>query len=62
MNLYLNVTQGLVVYPKMIEKHLREELPFMASENILMRAVMRAATGRSCTKGCASTAWPPAGR
>ena len=41
LNLYLNVTQGLVVYPKMIEKHLREELPFMATENILMRAVMR---------------------
>ena len=41
MSLYLNVAKGLVVYPRMIEKHLREELPFMATENILMRAVMR---------------------
>ncbi len=41
LNLYLNVAKGLVVYPRMIEKHLLEELPFMATENILMRAVMR---------------------
>jgi len=34
-----NVASGLVVYPKVIEKHLREELPFMATENILMDAV-----------------------
>ena len=41
LNLYLNVSAGLVVYPKMIEKHLREELPFMATENIMMDAVRR---------------------
>ena len=41
LNLYLNVSEGLVVYPKMIEKHLREELPFMATENIMMDAVRR---------------------
>ncbi len=35
----LNVCDGLVVYPKVIEKHLREELPFMATENIMMCAV-----------------------
>ena len=34
-----NVSEGLVVYPKTIAKHLSEELPFMATENILMRAV-----------------------
>ena len=34
-----NVADGLVVYPKMIEKHLQSELPFMATENILMAAV-----------------------
>ena len=34
-----NVTDGLVVYPKVIEKNLRSELPFMATENILMAAV-----------------------
>ena len=39
--LYLNIASGLVVYDKMIEKHLREELPFMATENILMDAVAR---------------------
>lgn len=37
--LYQNVAAGLVVYPQVIEKHLREELPFMATENILMAAV-----------------------
>jgi adenylosuccinate lyase len=37
--LLANVAEGLVVYPKMIEKHLLEELPFMATENILMAAV-----------------------
>jgi adenylosuccinate lyase len=37
--LYQNVASGLVVYPQVIAKHLREELPFMATENILMSAV-----------------------
>jgi adenylosuccinate lyase len=37
--LYQNVATGLVVYPQVIAKHLREELPFMATENILMSAV-----------------------
>ena len=41
LNLYLNVSDGLVVYPKVIEKHLRAELPFMATENIMMDAVKR---------------------
>lgn len=36
-----NVSAGLVVYPKMIEKHLKEELPFMAMENLMMRATKR---------------------
>jgi len=36
-----NVAGGLVVHPRMIEKHLREELPFMATEEILMEAVRR---------------------
>ena len=35
----LNVVDGLVVYPKVIEKRLRSELPFMATENIMMDAV-----------------------
>jgi adenylosuccinate lyase len=37
--LYQNIATGLVVYPNVIAKHLREELPFMATENILMAAV-----------------------
>jgi adenylosuccinate lyase len=37
--LYQNVASGLVVYPQVIAKHLREELPFMVTENILMAAV-----------------------
>lgn len=41
LNIYINVSDGLVVYPKVIEKHLLEELPFMATENILMEAVKR---------------------
>lgn len=41
LNIYINVVDGLVVYPKMIEKRVREELPFMATENILMEAVKR---------------------
>jgi adenylosuccinate lyase len=39
LNLYLNVAAGLVVYPKVIERNLREELPFLASEHLLMAAV-----------------------
>ncbi len=39
LDLYLNVVDGLVVYPKVIEKHLLAELPFMATENIMMDAV-----------------------
>jgi adenylosuccinate lyase len=39
--LYQNVTTGLAVYPRVIARHLQEELPFMATENILMAAVER---------------------
>ena len=41
LNLYRNVTDGLVVYPKVMEQRLRRELPFMATENIMMDAVKR---------------------
>jgi len=43
LNLYINIADGLVVYPKMIEKRVNEELPFMATENILMEAVKKGA-------------------
>lgn len=39
LDLCLNVVDGLVVYPKVIEKHLMAELPFMATENIMMDCV-----------------------
>ncbi len=44
LKLYLNITANMVVYPKQIEKYLRAELPFMATEKILMACVER---GRS---------------
>lgn len=43
LNLVMNVADGLVVYPKVIEQHLRRELPFMATENIMMDAAKRGA-------------------
>jgi len=39
LTLCTNVVRGCKVYPRVMEKHLREELPFLATENILMRAV-----------------------
>ena len=41
LNIYMNVASGLVVHPKVIRRHVMEELPFMASENIMMDAVKR---------------------
>lgn len=41
LELYINIVSDIVVYPKMIEKRLLSELPFMATENILMEAVKR---------------------
>jgi adenylosuccinate lyase len=41
LNLFFYVSGSLVVYPKMIQRHIEEELPFMATENILMAAVKR---------------------
>ncbi|MBO4389941.1 MAG: adenylosuccinate lyase [Lachnospiraceae bacterium] len=41
LDLYINISDGLVVYPKSIEKHLMAELPFMATENIMMNATKK---------------------
>lgn len=41
LNLYLNISDGLVVYDKVIANHINQELPFMATETILMEAVKR---------------------
>lgn len=44
----LNITQGLVVYPKVIEKHISQELPFMATENIIMAMVKAGGDRQVC--------------
>jgi adenylosuccinate lyase len=44
LRLYINITNGLVVYPEQIKRHLSQELPFMATEKILMACVEK---GRS---------------
>lgn len=41
LNIYINIAEGIVVYPKVIEKHIMDELPFMATENIMMDAVKK---------------------
>ncbi len=46
LNLYANVADGLVVYPKVIEQRLKKELPFMATENIMMDAVKKRGADR----------------
>ncbi len=41
LDIYLNILNGIVVYPKIIEKHIEAELPFMATENIIMTCVKK---------------------
>ena len=41
LNIYINVSNGLVVYPKIVRRRLMNELPFMATENIMMAAVKK---------------------
>ena len=41
LNLYINITEGLVVYDNMIASHVKNELPFMATENIIMEGVKK---------------------
>ena len=41
LNIMLNITNGIVVYPKVIRARVMKELPFMATENIMMDAVMK---------------------
>lgn len=44
----LNVSQGLVVYPKVIERHISQELPFMAAENVIMAMVKAGGDRQVC--------------
>ncbi len=60
--IYANVLHGLVVYPQVIARHLQEELPFMATEEILMAGVQAGGIVRSCTNASECTASPPANR
>ena len=57
LDLCLNVVDGLVVYPKVIEKRLMSELPFMATENIMMDAVKLVETVRNCMKESVNFRW-----
>lgn len=58
LSLYANVADGLVVYPKVIEQRLRKELPFMATENIMMDAVKNVVlTDSSFTRKSVSIQW-----
>lgn len=41
LNLYMNISEGMVVYDKVIAAHVNNELPFMATENIMMEAVKK---------------------
>ena len=50
LDLCMNVVDGLVVYPKVIEKRLRSELPFMATENIMMDAVKAGGDRQMCIR------------
>ena len=60
LDLCLNVVDGLVVYPKVIEKRLMSELPFMATENIMMDAVKAGGDRQATTRE--SVAFMEAGR
>jgi adenylosuccinate lyase len=48
LNTLQNICEGLVVYPKVIEKHVTQELPFLASENIIMSMVKLGANRQVC--------------
>ncbi|EPX73133.1 adenylosuccinate lyase Ade8 [Schizosaccharomyces octosporus yFS286] len=48
MKILLNVISGMVIYPKVIEKHVKAELPFMATENIIMAMTKHGASRHEC--------------
>jgi len=43
-----NICEGIVVYPKVIERHVRQELPFMSTENIIMAMVKAGGDRQVC--------------
>lgn len=48
LNTLQNVTEGLVVYPKVIQRHIDQELPFMATENVIMAMVKAGGDRQEC--------------
>lgn len=48
LNTLQNISEGLVVYPKVIEKHIMQELPFIATENMIMEMVKCGANRQEC--------------
>src|SRR5947208_7562377 len=48
LTLLQNISEGLVVYPKIIERHIAQELPFMATENIIMAMVKKEGDRQVC--------------
>uniref|UniRef100_A0A8C3WUL5 Adenylosuccinate lyase n=1 Tax=Catagonus wagneri TaxID=51154 RepID=A0A8C3WUL5_9CETA len=48
LNTLQNISEGLVVYPKVIERHIQQELPFMATENIIMAMVKAGGNRQDC--------------
>lgn len=50
LNLYINIAENMVVYDKVIEAHVNQELPFMATENIMMESVKKAEIDKSFMK------------
>ena len=59
LEILTNVLDGLVVYPRVIASHVAAELPFMATENILMAAVKAGGTDKKSTKKSGSTRTRP---
>ena len=58
-----NICEGLVVYPRVIERHVQQELPFMASENIIMAMVKEGADRQvSRPLRLVVLVWPGSGR
>lgn len=48
LTLLQNISEGFVVYPKVIERHIAQELPFMATENIIMAMVKKGGDRQQC--------------
>lgn len=48
LNTLQNISEGLIVYPKVIERHIKQELPFMATENVIMEMVKSGGNRQEC--------------